>query len=259
MTDTLVFDLESKKSFDEVGGQHNATQLGVSVVGVYSYNRNEYRGFREEEFGELKKWFEDCALLIGFNSKHFDVPVLQPYFKDFDLSAIPHLDILEEVYKALNHRLKLDSLALSTLGEGKSGSGLDAIWYYKNNQWEPLIKYCLDDVRITKDVYEYGQNHGVLWYEGGGRKDPIKIPWGKGDAVTQKIQQAFNSGQQIEIDYLKTDLGPRKTWVVDIRGLKNGQLQGYVPAEQNLKIFNLDKIMSVKTVGEQQNWQNKLF
>lgn len=259
MKDILVFDLETKKSFEEVGGQHKPELLGVSVCGVYSYNRNQYRGFREEEFTEMKAWLEDCGLLIGFNSKTFDVPALQPYYKDFDLSAIPHLDILEEVYKALNHRLKLDSLANSTLGEGKSGSGLDAIWYFKNNQWEPLIKYCLDDVRVTKDVYEYGKNHGVLWYEGGGRKDPIKISWGEGEPVVDQIQKFFASGQQVEIDYLKTDLGVRKNWVIDIRSIKNGLAQAFVPADQTIKTFSLDKIMSVKVVGQQANWQNKLF
>lgn len=259
MPDILVFDLETKKSFDEVGGQANFAKLGVSVCGVYSYSRNEYRGFREEEFAEMKTWFDDCELLIGFNSKHFDVPVLQPYFSDFDLTKIPHLDILEEIYKVLNHRLKLESVAMSTLGEGKSGSGLDAIWYFKNNQWEPLIKYCLDDVRVTREVYEYGKNHGVLWYEGGGRKDPIAINWGQGESVKEKIQKAFAAGQQVEIDYLKTDLGLRQNLIIDIRSMKNGQLQVLIPADQSLKVLNLDKIMSVKTVGQQANWQNKLF
>ncbi len=259
MKDVLVFDLETKKSFDEIGGQANFALLGVSVCGVYSYNRQEYRGFREEEFAEMKTWLDDCELLVGFNSKHFDLPVLQPYFPDFDLTKIPHLDILEEIYKALNHRLKLDSVAFSTLGEGKSGTGLDALWYFKNNQWEPLIKYCLDDVRVTRDVYEYGQNHGVLWYEGGGRKDAIKISWGQGETVAQKIQAAFAAGQQVQIDYLKTDFGPRQNLVIDIRSFKNGQVQVLIPPDQTPKVINMDKIMSVKTVGQQANWQNKLF
>src|SRR3990167_268697 len=128
MGDKLVLDLETKKSFEEVGGDIHKDCLGVSVVGVYSYERDQFRGFREEEFEELGKWLKAADLIIGFNSKSFDFNVLQPYIK-FKLAKLPHLDILEEVYHALGHRLKLDSVAHSTLGEGKSGSGLDAIWY----------------------------------------------------------------------------------------------------------------------------------
>ena len=134
--DTIVLDLESQKTFDEVGGQHNRHLLGVSLVGIYSYNRDKYRGFREEEFGELLKILQTAELVIGFNSKSFDFEVLQPYFKDFDLKSLKHLDLLEEIVYALGHRLKLESVAQSTLGYGNSGSGLDAIMYYHNNEWD---------------------------------------------------------------------------------------------------------------------------
>ena len=118
--DIMVLDLETKKTFDEVGGQHNRHLLGVSLVGVYSYNRDSYRGFKEEEFGELLELLKNTELVIGFNSKSFDFPVLQPYYKDFDSNTIPHLDILEEIVYALGHRLKLESVAQSTLGYGIS-------------------------------------------------------------------------------------------------------------------------------------------
>ena len=36
----LVLDLETKLSFDEVGGRHLRAELGVSIVGVYHY-KNE--------------------------------------------------------------------------------------------------------------------------------------------------------------------------------------------------------------------------
>ena len=182
MGDKLVLDLETKQSFDDVGGYSHTDKLEVSTCGVYSYDRDEYRAFREEEFKELGEWLKASSLIIGFNSKSFDFTVLQKYFK-FKLSKLPHLDILEEVTLALGHRLKLESLAQSTLGEGKSGSGLDAIVYYKNNDWEKLEKYCLDDVRVTKDVYEYGRRHGHLWYQKIGKKEPIPIRWGNGSKI----------------------------------------------------------------------------
>ena len=71
--DIIVLDLETKKTFDEVGGQHNRHLLGVTVVGVYSYNRKEYRAFKEEEFDELLDLLKNTKLVIGFNSISFDL------------------------------------------------------------------------------------------------------------------------------------------------------------------------------------------
>ncbi|MCX6786180.1 MAG: ribonuclease H-like domain-containing protein [Candidatus Komeilibacteria bacterium] len=258
MGDKLVLDLETKKSFDEVGGQQNTAQLEVSVCGVYSYDRDEFRAFKEEEFKELGEWLKAASLIIGFNSKSFDFTVLQPYYK-FNLSKLPHLDILEEVYHALGHRLKLDSIAQSTLGFGKSGSGLDALWYFKNNDWDSLIKYCLDDVRVTREVYEYGRRHGHLWYDSMGRHETIPIRWGNGQTIKDLILNAYKSGEQVEIDYLKTDTEERGKRNIDIKAVKNNQIQAFCHKQQAIRVFNIDRIFDVKTMGRQGHWQNKLF
>ena len=54
-TKRLVLDLETKRSFDEVGGAHNKAQLGVSVVGVYFYEDDRFAAYREDRFGELEE------------------------------------------------------------------------------------------------------------------------------------------------------------------------------------------------------------
>ena len=258
MGDKLVLDLETKKSFEEVGGDQNRAKLEVSVCCVYSYDRDEFKAFKEADFKELGEWLKNASLIIGFNSKSFDFAVLQPYFK-FNLSKLPHLDILEEINLTLGHRLKLDSVAQSTLGEGKSGSGLDAIWYFKNNEWDKLISYCNDDVRVTRDVYEYGKRHGHLWYETQGRKAPIKVRWSNAETIQDLISHAYKSGEQVEIDYLKTETNGRAKRVIDIKAFKNNQLQAFCHTDQSIRVFNLDKIFDVKILGVQNNWQSKLF
>lgn len=258
MDDKLVLDLETKKSFEDVGGYQNTHLLEVSVCGVYSYNRDQFRAFKEDEFKEMGEWLKQASLIIGFNSKSFDFTALQPYYK-FNLSKLPHLDILEEVNRALGHRLKLDSIAQSTLGEGKSGSGLDAIWYFRNNDWDKLIKYCLDDVRITRDIYEYGKKHGNLWYDTMGKKEKITVRWGDGASVASKILNAFKNGEQVEIEYLKTDLEERGKRRIDIKSIKGNQLQAYCHLKQAIRVFNLDKVIDVQVVGRQNHWQTKLF
>lgn len=258
--DTIVFDLETKKTFDEVGGHHNMHLLGVTVVGVYSYNMDKYRAFREEEFGELLELFKNTKLLIGFNSKSFDNTVLQPYYKDFDLSTIPHVDILEEVVKSLGHRLKLESVAQSTLGYGKSGSGLDAIVYHRSGDWEKLISYCLDDVKVTKEVYDYGLVHGNIWYHNAGRKEKIMIGWGtgNGDTIEDKIKKALANGDQIEIEYID-EKGETTTRKIDIQSINGQKIKAFCHLRDALRMFELDRIKTMKVVGKMGSWQNTLL
>jgi DEAD/DEAH box helicase domain-containing protein len=101
--------------------------------------------------------------IIGFNIKDFDFAVLQPYL-NFDLSQVPYFDILEEVEKVLGHRISLETVAQGTIGSGKSGNGKQAILYYRNGRMDLLKKYCLDDVKVTRLVYEYALKNQKLLY-----------------------------------------------------------------------------------------------
>ena len=49
MLNDYVIDLETKYSFDEVGGRENFAALGVSYIGLYSYAEDNFFGFRENE------------------------------------------------------------------------------------------------------------------------------------------------------------------------------------------------------------------
>lgn len=163
----VVFDVETKKAFDEVGG-YFPEKLGVSISGVYyrdeAAQTEWYRGFREEEFPEMFKLFETADRIVGFNTINFDMPALSPYYVG-DLLALPNLDIMVELEKQLGHRVALDALAKETLGEQKNGHGLDAIRYYHDGDWESLTKYCLQDVKVTKELYEYGLAHKKLHFK----------------------------------------------------------------------------------------------
>ena len=164
MKDHIVFDIETQHEFSEVGGRNYPHLLKVSVIGCYSYKQDKFLVFEEKEIPEFEKMLKEASLLIGFNTKFFDYPVLQPYLKELDLKSIPACDIMEDVTLVLGHRLSLDSIAQATLNAQKSGNGLDAIRYFREGNMEALKKYCLDDVRITRDIFEYGKTHGKLLY-----------------------------------------------------------------------------------------------
>jgi DEAD/DEAH box helicase domain-containing protein len=54
------------------------------------------------------------------------------------------------------------------LNTKKSGHGLQAITWWKNGEIEKVKSYCLDDVKITKEIYEYAlANKKIKFTEGG--------------------------------------------------------------------------------------------
>lgn len=151
--------------------------LGVSVVGVYSYADDSFRCYEEKDFPALEEILRNTERIIGFNSKHFDVPVLQPHVR-VPLSSIPHLDLITDVERHLGFRVSLDTLARVNLGTQKSGHGMEAIQWWREGNMEAIKKYCLDDVRITRDLYEYGKRHGTVIAET--RNDPrvpVPVSW----------------------------------------------------------------------------------
>ena len=97
----IVFDIETQRSFQEVGGSENMAKLGISVLGAYFYVDSSYRAFEEHELPEFEKLIRELAhkkhgRVIGFNIAHFDLPVLQPYIP-WNLKELPFLDLMHDV------------------------------------------------------------------------------------------------------------------------------------------------------------------
>lgn len=170
----LVLDLETQKSFKEVG-RGNLHKLKISVAGTYDYLTDKYYAYEEREMMELEKRLQNVGLVIGFNIRGFDMPVLAPYvFRPVD--QIPILDLMEVVEKARGHRASLDSIAGPTLKQRKSGHGTDALVMFEEGRIEELKKYCLDDVRLTKEVYEYGCREGKILFTSSWDYKTYEIP-----------------------------------------------------------------------------------
>ncbi len=89
----------------------------------------------------------------------------------------PRLDLLEEVQNYLGRRIALDDLVKATLNLRKQGHGFLAVNYYRAGKLEELAQYCLSDVKLTRDLYEYGKKHGVVYYLGPNGKVPVKVNW----------------------------------------------------------------------------------
>ncbi|MEK7114804.1 MAG: ribonuclease H-like domain-containing protein [Patescibacteria group bacterium] len=161
MKDKIVIDIETKNTFADVGGQEFIHKLEASFVGVYSYNQDKYLSFKEGEWDKLAPILQNASMIVGFSINRFDLPVLAKYF-NFNLMAFPRLDLLEEVEMAYGNRVGLDILAQTNLGIGKTHHGLDAIRFYQEGNWAELESYCLQDVKVTKDLYEFVKKNNFL-------------------------------------------------------------------------------------------------
>ena len=117
-------------------------------------------------------------MLVGYNSDHFDIPILNKYYPG-DLTHIKSLDILKEIKNSLGRRIRLDLVAEGTLGRKKTGNGLEAVVWWKNGEIDKIKKYCIEDVKITKELYEYALKNGVLKYKDLSETREIKLDTSK--------------------------------------------------------------------------------
>ena len=255
MAEKLVLDLETQRDFNEVEGRKPELLL-ISVVCVYSYESNQYEAYLEADIKtKLAPRLQAAELIIGFNIRRFDMPVLQPYLP-YPVAPLPVLDIMEEVVKNLGHRLSLESIAQATLGKGKSGSGLDALKWFKEGRFDLITKYCLDDVKLTKEVYEYGKEHGRLFATSrfGSEKLQIAVFWPERKrelgSIAKMLTEAFGKRLQVEIEYLsqnsKGGEPARRVRCVDVYHIREPYFEGYCHFRKDIRQFRIDRIVDIK-------------
>jgi DEAD/DEAH box helicase domain-containing protein len=159
----VYFDLETQKTAQDVGGWQNTHLMRVSVAVIYDSLERRFFSFTEDRIEDLLKHLEKADLVVGFNVKRFDYDVLSAYTGK-DLGELNTFDILEDIYQRLGFRLGLDHLAQETLGQAKSGHGLQAVEWFRQGEMDKLTTYCKDDVAITRDLFLHGLNNGHLVY-----------------------------------------------------------------------------------------------
>lgn len=174
MVNEVIFDIETKKIFDDIEG-NNPADLGISIVSIYKRqlddNFNEVSGkmdsFFEEDFPKMWGLFSNVDRIIGFNSLHFDVPAVAP-LAPYDFKKLTHFDIMDHVKDSIGFRLSLNAIATETLGHTKIDNGLNAVFYWQQHTEESLAKlkkYCEMDVIVTKEVYDFGLKNKQLKYK----------------------------------------------------------------------------------------------
>jgi DEAD/DEAH box helicase domain-containing protein len=183
--DTLVFDIETQNFFtDPDVGWDNFDALKISVVGVYSYLYDKYFAFEEHEMDKLAELFAEASRVVGFSINRYDVPVLNRYFQKLGASALnlwekERVDLLEEIELAAEQRVSLSRLAEANLGVKKDLHGSAAIGLYRAGKIGELKEYCLNDVKLTKALYDLYEKQNYFLMPDKRTGEVVKVAFAK--------------------------------------------------------------------------------
>jgi DEAD/DEAH box helicase domain-containing protein len=169
----VVFDLETQNYFSDVGS-NDPVGLDISVACFYDSETDKYTALSVDELSAAWPIIEHADALVGYNSNHFDIPLLNKYYPG-DLRSIKSIDILESIKNSLGRRLRLDSVAEATVGAKKSADGLQAVRWWREGKIDEVKKYCTQDVKVTKKVFDYALKHGHVKFKDGSRKREIPL------------------------------------------------------------------------------------
>lgn len=185
----VIIDVETKYSFRE---QPDTKKLGISVAALYDYNTDKYEVFEEDDLQKYFSYLEHSSLIIGFNIVSFDMIVLSSYYPG-KLESLETFDLLEDIKKKTGKRYALNDLLNETLQKKKTGHGLQAINLFRNGKIEELSRYCIDDVKLTKELFEYGVEHSKVYYPSPYGKKHIFVEWDK------KINTVFKTDNNVSL------------------------------------------------------------
>ena len=184
----LVFDLETQKLAQDVGGWQNVHLMQVSVAVVFDTLKDRFHVYEESEVNALLDHLEKADLVVGFNVERFDYRVLSAYTNKA-LSKLPTFDILQDIYHRLGFRLSLDHLASETLNQRKTADGLLAVKWFREGNMAKLTDYCRNDVAVTKDLFFFGLEKGHLVYREKQQNERVRllVDW-KLENLLQEVQ-----------------------------------------------------------------------
>lgn len=156
----LILDLETQKTFQEAGGPDRFDRLGISVACVYDSQTDQFHSFLENQLDSL---IDLCyrRLVVGYNIRGFDLHVLAAY--GLKPKNVDVFDLMYDLETLTRQRfLKLEYVARGTLGTGKSADGLQAVRWWKEGKIKEITEYCLNDVKVTRDIFQFGRQNGFV-------------------------------------------------------------------------------------------------
>jgi len=193
--DLIVYDVELCDVVKKKEDWKRIDQDWFGCATAYSYTKNRYFFFLHKSgLAQLKALLHN-AFTISFNGINFDSKVIlgrdritslyngwrtgvvirsgSTKWMEYDLFT----QCLKGIFKCENDLkaskrispggCKLEDIASATLNIGKSGNPANAPILYKQQRYGELLAYNLQDVRVTRSLFEHVMKHGWLRNKGG--------------------------------------------------------------------------------------------
>jgi DEAD/DEAH box helicase domain-containing protein len=158
----ITFDIEtySPSRLDKI----DTDEFRCSVCGAYFSWLDEYIAFLEEDIVDFLNMTREADLIVGYNHIGFDLPVLQKYVS-WNLQELPKYDIMAEIHKNAGFRPKLNDICKANLNHDVKTDSYEVYKnYYWDKEWGKLIDYCMNDVRLTEQIFRIVLKENKLKY-----------------------------------------------------------------------------------------------
>ncbi len=175
----IFLDVETQRLAEEVsGGWDNIRAFGLTVAVTWD-EASDFRDWYEADAGRLIGELRTFDRIVTFNGLRFDLEVLSAYGDVRELKT-KSLDLLQDLKRRLGFRVSLQALAQATLGQGKTGSGLDAVKWWRSGDpalRQRVVDYCRMDVEILRKIVVYGRREGFVKVPSQGREMTVYVAW----------------------------------------------------------------------------------
>jgi hypothetical protein len=131
--------------------------MGLACIGVYDYTTDKWRVFGEYELESFQALVNQSDVCVGFNNIRFDNVVLATC--NVEIPVKKSYDILAQIYNTLKSRPKgcrLENVVKANFPNAqlKNENSADVPIFWQQGYHTRVIDYCLNDVRMTKQLVD---------------------------------------------------------------------------------------------------------
>jgi DEAD/DEAH box helicase domain-containing protein len=182
-SNTVILDLEIVDPIRQQSDWDNTEKIRISCVVLYSYHADRFHIYGKNDIDRLRAELMTVDCIVGYNTNKFDLPVIYGLPKRQRPNGLKSFDILAEVWKTIgldpneftSHHAgySLNSAANATLNKSKNGTGAGAPELWQHGEYCKVIDYCINDVALTKELFEYIILTGSIKYKRRGVTETI--------------------------------------------------------------------------------------
>lgn len=178
MDKVVIFDLYTKKSYDDVGGKKAIAKMGVSVAGIYDYSTNNLTLYEEENVQSLIQELLSAKLIVGIHLKKFSYRVLSAFSQN-EFNRLKTLDILDYLKRKLSVKPTIEGIFSGTFNINKVvRSDVYVPRLYEKGQQNEILTICKENILDLKKLFDFGRKKRYIFYnDKSGQRWKVTVDW----------------------------------------------------------------------------------